>query len=344
MRMNFRKAFERITTALAAVLIVIEASVVRVYADTGWDANKAVWIKQFDDSNFVRIGGVNSLDGITAENREETEALERYLRTNGYVWIRDISADEQEVLKKYGHAIGEEYWNDTRGDYKAYVYHQTLDSIMQDYENNGTVSVHYQCELQTSTVLLEYYCFYTKERVGKIYTFEELNDNIPEVCKADAGYITIESPIDAVITLHLLENDYYYELAVHANEPMTVKIRPERYAVSAINGVALEEESEETIIGRNYFSINSEKAPNEESALKLNVENTVRKYNIKGTDLSKKPERIREFTVDRTVLDDEDKTPEEEKEQKSKVWIWITGIASGAVLIAVLVAKRKKKV
>lgn len=101
---NIRKKMAGIFAAAIVAVNCIPA--VTAYAQTGWNADTADLVRVNDDYEeciFVREGGTNTLDGIKAESREETEELEKHLAENDYILVNGKNSklsDEEKAKAK----------------------------------------------------------------------------------------------------------------------------------------------------------------------------------------------------------------------------------------------------
>lgn len=294
------KALKSLLTGfiMLSVLVMIAFSLsITSYAEIQkWNRSTAKYIKSFSDCeecNSVRIGGINKLDDIRAETKAETEQLEKYIKTLNYVLAntsdKEISDEEIEALKN-ANFLGVNYLDESNdffysGEYyKLYIYKPTLNTIVKQYKSNNHVDTHGSIELDISTVIIDYFQWYVDDRTGTVVN-GEFNDGLPERYLENAGFVEFSSPIDAEITLHLIDNNYYYRIYVPKGK-MLIKLRTETYSISAINSKKVAEVKETALPYNNTFVVwqNPENDP-----IKIDLSTIVKRDGIESINLEGKP-------------------------------------------------------
>lgn len=250
---------------------------------------------QFGDGNPVMQGGINRLGDTVCESKEETYALETQLRSSGYVLVttddKDISDKDFETLTEFNYRppYFQYFDNDSFGwdmqMYKVYLYKASLDDALRQLRSEGRVCDTTKIELSTSTVLIDYADWFFKERTGRV--LNEFNDNIPS-WYTDTGFLEIQSPIDARVTLELWSEHTYSVLYVKAGEPLLVKMKEGMHIVREINyiGIAVKEEA---IPPFNNMVVRADEHTIDNPRI-MNLEGVVEKYEVPPLDISDKPD------------------------------------------------------
>jgi hypothetical protein len=216
---------------------------VAAFADGNIPEDAAVKIGE--DGNFIYEGGINKFRGTFCETRQDAQDLELTLLSMNYVYVRAgdagsaISDEEVELLlssRSTTFFFSEYLKEDTdKSLYKVYLYKPSLSDALEQLRDGGFLSDTTTAELLTSSVLINYSYYDSKERAGT--TIYEFNDRIPE--GAAVGYIEILTPIDLDVTL-LRENDgTFVNFAVQGGVPFYVKVRAGRYYVTKVNNLEL---------------------------------------------------------------------------------------------------------
>lgn len=352
--MNWRKHIKKITVALSAVMLICG------YSGTAYAAGNIEWY-QLDGGNPVRKGGVNQIDGVRSQNKEETEALEERLKKENYILVttddKEISDEDFELLLEGNPPYAQYFQRDSEFGwemkmYKVYMYIPSYNDAMERLREGETVRSVTRAELSTSTVVIDYASWYFLERVGK--TVYEFNDNIPSWCTS-TGFLQINSPIDVMITLDCWQEHTFFVFYVRANEPFLVKLKMSMYAVRSVNtleNISLEEEA----LSLNRFVVNVENT--EDNPRILNLEDLVAKYDIKPIDISDKPDYSWEnrdnvdigeigqesLPVESVVVKDEEDQPDSD----TLFWklffagLWVV-IALSVVVIIIIIKKKNQQ-
>jgi hypothetical protein len=286
-------------TGILAAMMFVSPAYVFAEDDTGaekWDAGIAVYSKLFPDCeecNFVRSGGVNSLDGISAETRSETQALESHLLENDYVLAstpqRRISDEDVKMLESICW-IGTDFINDdpflTDGrHFKVYIYSPTLRTAQKQWRENHALDFHVQWEITVSSVLVNYYMYDELDKMGKTFSVEELNENLPIQYQENAGFVEFSCPIDAEIKLLAADHEYYYHLYLRKGKTL-VKMRGDHYELVEINGHDVAR-GDIALTNGNYFVVWQQ---TEEEPLQVEFSQLVKRDDIGGIDLTGKPD------------------------------------------------------
>lgn len=322
---RFKKIIKTICLLLAAFCI-LNCSLLPSFA---------YQIKIDSNGNFIREGGINEFDGTKAESYEETVNLETVLRNSGYILVNtdsmDITDEEFEKFIQYNFWFSDYirpneifYWT----KYRVYVYEPSYNDYMRQLEETGGIEDYTRMEINTSTVLISYAYWYSKDKAGTVCY--EFNDNIPEWFKT--GYLEIRSPIDIAIKLRLPVEDTYYVFYVSANTPFLVKMKTGGYNIVDVN--ALEFKDRETaIVHNNMIHIEEENTLNKPYV--VNLQKLVEKYNIPSADISGQPDysigQNQNIPEKKTVVEE----PQEEKQPQQKKKI--SGIILAAVIIIVII-------
>lgn len=291
--------YKRIFSLLSLVLLCLSAVPLPVRAEEGkWNENNIAYTKFYadnDDCNYVPSGGFNSLGGITAESREETQQLETYLASIGYILVntneKQVSDEDVEMLKNY-RFCGSSYLDSTDphfwnyDNYRVYVYEPVFEDLQRQHKEHGNAELYTQIELNASSVLIDYYYWHTIERIGTVVDAAgEINENIPSQAKERAGFVEFTTPIDCEIILYLNDMQYYYRLYLRKGVTL-IKLRSERYKIESINAVSMNY-GDELIYNGNYLPVYQQP---EDDPLKVDITQVVKRDNIGGIDVSGKPE------------------------------------------------------
>ncbi len=250
----------------------------------GWEANTTIsfapqWY-EIGDSLTVRSGGINKLDGITCSTQEDIFALEEELRNSDYILVNtdnmEISEEEYQLLSQtttgftdYIQRDNLYYWQ----LFKVYLYRPVYDEMIAQLRENGRIDSLLGRAESTSTVVANFGTVYHKQRADQI--INEYNDMIPSW--DSTGFLLVESPIDACITMKYTSGNYFCELYVKANEPFLVKTKQGGYYITSINAVDIAVE-EETLMYNNTVNISIDHTETE--PIVLSIEKVVEKYDI----------------------------------------------------------------
>lgn len=274
-----------------------------------------VEVKLSPDGNWIHEGGMNRYSGDVMETKEEAQEAEARMRMDGYIELHELT-DEQWAafvdnedtdwwFEDYLYAADDkkaEFYND--GWYKFYIFEPSFidwwNSYLEVGESARSVDRIPQLEIQNSSVVIDYRTYWVAERIGTDCS-DEINDGIPEWY--DTGYICIESPIDAEIKLILNDEQTYYTVYVTAGIPFRAKMKYGNYHIVSINGVDMKE-IDKAVPCDNVINIGWGDNLNLETPLELDIEKTVKAYNIPSADISGKPDRS---------LDQNQQIPKEEK-------------------------------
>ncbi|MBR0542357.1 MAG: hypothetical protein IJK26_09155 [Clostridia bacterium] len=335
---------KRIFSIFLAALCIAFICPLKAFADDEieisepkWGEHTAAYTKFWadcDECNWVRSGGKNRLDGIQAESREETEYLEQYIQSIGYVLAntddKQITDEELKWLQTMSF-IGSNYlnpenhWRYASGNFRTYVYRPTLDTIMKQVKEKGIPDYHSNTEMALSAVFIDYELWNVIDRVGTVIDpIDEINENLPENCAEDAGYVQFITPIDCQITLHLLDNDYYYTFFLRKGITLML-LRSDHYTITEINTTAIKEGADELIWNGNYIVVYRQP---EDNPIVVNLVQVVARDGIEDIDVTGKPNYGYVYEpVDVKDLGDVivERTPEvpEEHEGKKKDYSWI---------------------
>jgi hypothetical protein len=302
---------------IKAIVVTLTAlSIFPTCAFAGNDWRKSDWsindVKQYkmnvnyEYSNYIRTGGINTIDGIEAESREESEQLETHLKENGYILIntkeKQISDEEFELMKKVFQQLGvNSYALDSDKPYyyenlKIYLNKDVYDTCLKQVKesSNGYANEYSILELATSYVVVNYLVWNSIDNIGKVYTNELINDNIKKYDEENgtdldkyAGYIYIITDMDSRIIFSERYSKTFQQIDVVANVPTLVKICNGYYKIDTINDVSIDED--ESLLGdynNNIFRIDSGFTADNPIVIDLtkgvNEKYGIEPYNIEG--------------------------------------------------------------
>lgn len=317
------------------------------------------WYQIEDGGTLFRSGGVNKIDGEKVETEEEMQALEMDLQNSGYVQVtgkgKDISSEEYALLEQYRVGLPFGNWinpDSTHTEYydtffRVYMYRPVYDDMIEQLKENGKVTSITGREASASMVVINDGEWYHKSRIGQIIT--EYNNQLPSW--ADAGFLQIESPIDACVTMMYTSGQYYVQFFIKADEPFLVKLKTGGYYVTSINteGIAVEEGA---LMYHNSIYISESHTELEPKV--LSVEQVVKKYNIAPLEnIEEQPDYSWGNRWEYTPIEDipeeevivEQEQPNESKPLSKTVWAIILISVFAVVVIAVFAAYKiiKKK-
>lgn len=336
---------KRIFSILLAVLCIMFICPLNAFADDEIKTDEPKWGEHTarrtkfwadcDECHWIRSGGTNKLDGIQAESREEAEWLENYVKSIDYVLAntddKQITDEELSVLQMMNFS-GKRYldpdfhWGWASGNFKVYVYRPSLDLAVKHFKEDGMVDIHSYTEISLSTVFFDYELFNVLDRVGTtIDAIDEINDNLPENCIDNAGYVKFTTPIDCQITLHLLDNNYYYTLFLRKGSTL-MKLRCDHYMISEINTTTINEDGgDELLWNGNYIVVY--KQP-EDDPICVDLTQVVARDGIEDIDVTGKPnygyvyEPADVKDLGDVIVEKTSEVPEEH-EGKKKDYSWI---------------------
>lgn len=348
----------KILAAVSAILMLFSLQATAVYAEeTEETTEHDVIYYQYGDGIPVRQGGVNSIDGVKAESKEETEQLEASIRSQDYILVttddKEITDEEFEQFAlgyyyppyyKYFDRNNEYYWT----KYKVYVYKPCYEAAMEQLEEKQCVEALTDGELATSTVVIDYSCWYEKERAGKI--LDEYNDNIPE-WYTETGYLQISTSMEVDVTLELVYEHTRYKFRVSPQEPFLVRLKAGEYNVRVLNTTDVSE-AEEAVPYDNTIQVQT--INTKDKPLELDLSNTVQTLGVQplapdepfddGIDDSAEEETTGYSLTEERVEVQEQETPEKE-EQSHRIWtiifISVGGIAVLVIIILIVITKKK---
>lgn len=297
----------------------------------------------------VYDGGNNRFDSVSASTEEEIDALEQtVIRTGEYVLVstyaKELTDSAFSALLEscYTKDGGKMFWfadylNPDRTFYdifcKVYMYQPLLEVYMEACENNTLNDNPFlSMELEYSTVVIDYSGIYSLSRVGADLS-EEINNNIPEWYTT--GYLLIESPVSAEVTLFLTEEQNYYMFYVQKNKPFYVKMKCGGYRVVKMNTQETGD-GEETLPYNDLIQITTANSEKENSYV-LDLWNFTEKYHITDIDLENKPDRSenQSFDTESTIVWDKD--GEHEEAESAPVYFWLILVV--LLLMALIIMK-----
>ena len=299
MKKNALKALVALLTGIAIISSPLCTMTAR--AETGWDEDTCKWIyinDDYEDGHFVREGGINSLDGIAAESREESEELEDYLQSHDYILCntrnRDLTQEEFDTIKPTLQKvlIYDEIVDESAGFYyqdrKLFIYRPVYETIMSQIQESpiGIPNYNSVVELATSLVIVDYTVWNSIDNIGRIYTNEYINENLAKYdaemgthYDEHAGFLYITTNIDSRIIFVERNTQTYQQVDVKKNEPLLIKIREGWFKIDTINGIKVSEN--ESLLGdykNNNFKL-SEKFT-AENPMVINLIPVNEKYDI----------------------------------------------------------------
>lgn len=289
----------KIISAFFAVLFCMNLVSVSVFAESGkWNDDTVAYTKFWadnDECNYVPSGGINKLGGIPATSREETQELESYLKSIGYILAttenKQISDEDVEMLKdfhfcgiKYLDSSDSFYWS--YDNFRVYVYQPTFDTIKRQYKEKGKAELFASIELSASTVVIDYYYWQAMERIGTtVDAIDEINNNIPERLQENAGFVKFITPIDCEIILYLYDANYYYRLFLRKGTTL-MKMHSEHYQIEFINAVGMDV-GDELLTNKNYIVVYQQP---EDDPLIVDITQAVKRDMIEGIDIKGQPD------------------------------------------------------
>ncbi|RJW77246.1 hypothetical protein DW025_01060 [Coprococcus sp. AF38-1] len=293
------KIGKRLLAAAVMVAMCVSMSTITVHAK---EQLKDTFIEEFDPDNLkyyhslsgnqILTGGVNELNGIQCTTRNDCEALEKYLRSAGYVLVttdsKDISDENYDLLQKefnsflsrYMDRDNEVYWT----KYRVYLNKETYDNAISEMKKDGSFSIETELELIDSSVVLNYAVWDNYDR--KETVVYEINDNIPDWW-SETGFLEIYSPVNVMVKLEYRNDWTYHVFYVKANEPFLVKVRAGGYYVRTVNTQDVQE-GENTLVYDNNVQVQLENTIDE--PYQLDISKLTEKYDIMPIDLSDKPD------------------------------------------------------
>lgn len=315
----------RAAAVLAAVLVAGVSVCQDVFADRGV-IPEGSQIKVSSDGNWIREGGHNRYNGVTAEEKEDALQMEKQLSADGYIKLTELTDEQYEAFvaneetdwwfENYIHKDDKyaEYYSDEY--FRIYVYGPSFDDWWEGYKKSGSamgVGVVPIMEIENSSVVIDYRYWWSLERVGKDLS-DELNDGIPSWC--DTGYVEIDTPIDVEIKFKLINDNTFYDLYVSADTPFRCKMKYGNYQIEEINDTELSDK-EIDIPLKNNIQVGWGDNVNIETPVKLDITKTIETYNIPAKNISGMPDRSidqnQNLTEERTVLKDPKKVIKKKK-------------------------------
>lgn len=305
---------KKIIKSIITAFTILNILPINVYASNDWrksdwrldDVKQYIMNNDYEYSNYIRIGGVNTIDEVQAESREETEQLEEHLKANGYILVntkdKQISDEEFEFMKQVFQniVIGDDMLEEDKLYYsenqKLYLNKDVYKVCLKQAKENGINEIKPQSilELATSAVFIDYLVWNSLDNVGKVYTYEFINDNLKKYDERygteydkNAGYIYIITDMDSRIVFSEQYSKTFQQIDVVANVPTLVKIRNGYYKIDTINDVSIEED--ESLLGNynnNIFKLNNGFTPEKPVIIDLtkgvNEKYGIEPYNIEG--------------------------------------------------------------
>ena len=304
-------------TLMLSVLFVFISNSTSACANSEGDKPFTAGTCKFDEKvNVYRIGdspiwwvtgGINSVNSVDCDSIDDCYLLENWLKSNNYILLstddKDITDEDLSyflsnvacLFADYANRNNDLYWSQKMG--KLYVYKPLYDKAIQQLKENDEVTDQTLMEIGSSTVAVDYVVYYFESRVGTVVN--EYNDRIPSWYGNLTGFLEITSPIDVEI---MFEYPYYHTydiICVRADTPTLLRMKQGGYVIVGINAIGIDY-NEESLNYTNHIVISSENT--EEEPYRLNITQTVRKYNIPPIDLSDKPDydwnSREDFTLD----------------------------------------------
>lgn len=224
---------KKLKVVFSVLLMLLLLLICDYKAKAEWNDSNAVW-SGYEGGNLIRQGGFNQIDGLKAEDKYDTMSLETYLDKSGYILVssdsKSVSNEDYELILPY--LPYQEYidkksnflWN----NYKLYVYKPCYTDLITSIKSETEVSQTTIQEIRISSVMVNYYEWYQKERIGKFVN--EINERIPEWYK-NTGYILIKSPVSAEITFELEYEKTLTQVYVDEGEPLLLKMKAGMYSI-----------------------------------------------------------------------------------------------------------------
>lgn len=329
---------KQICTVIAVCLVL----------NCGISTASAYQIRIDDKGNYIRTGGINTYDDVSAESYEDTVALEAALRNSGYILVNtdsmDITQEEFEKFQTYSFWFSDYirpdetfYWT----SYRIYVYSPSYNDYMIQLNESGILSEHTRLEINTSTVVISYAYWHSKSKAGTIC--DEFNENIPEWF--DTGYLEIRSPIDVEVKFHLPIEDTYYVFYASANTPFLVKMKTGGYNVVEVNAHKFEDR-EKAIIHNNMIHIEKENTIDNPYVVELKT--LVDTYGIESADISGQPDysigQNQNIPEQKVVVEETENDKADTKENKKDITFYVIGAFIIILsIITALYSRRRKR-
>lgn len=314
-------------------------------------AESSYGIQLRPDGRVLIEGGLNKYDGELCTSESDVILLETRLRKSGYLLIntefRDIPQDEYELIQTHTFWYSDYFRDDVSYYEKFYriyvyapVYYDVLDALGT---GGGSVSAELVSEMDISSVVLSYGFWDVKNKAGTID--DEINENIPEWYE-ETGWLLIDCPISAKITLQELTRNRYYEFYVTGNELFDVKLKQGCYVIVDVSGTSISaDNTEETLPYKNYIWIEGQNT--EDNPYKVELESLIQKYDIQPVDVSGMPDLSYYKNQDIPVAEEEVMLPEEEEEteEEKHCYLWVViviPVAVAGVCTFLYIQKRKE--
>ena len=314
-------------------------------------------VKISPEGNWIREGGLNRYNGVTAEEKEDALRMEDQLKRDGYIKLRELTSEQFEAFvtneetdwwfEYYIHDDDKykEYYNDEY--FRIYIYKPSFDDWWEGYKASGSAMSAGNIptmEICNSSVVIDYRYWWSLERIGKDLS-NELNDGIPSWY--DTGYVEIDSPIDVEVRFKLINEGTFYNLYVTADTPFRCKMKYGNYKIEEINDVDLSNQKVNIPLNNN-IQVGWGDNVNIETPVMLDITKTIEAYNIPAKDISGNPDRSLDQNQDlkeqRTVLQDPKKIIKKKKRTNifRKIIVGLLAAALIGMLGVYLYFKRKR--
>lgn len=313
---------------------------------------------QIDEKgNFFPLGGINEFDGIKAQSREETRAMEANLIANNYLLCTTdnkminnahykllVSSDKPFWFSQYLSNEDSYYWT----LFRVYIFKPSFDDMMEQMEE-GSIASYTHEEISASTVVINYSVWDDIERAGTISN--EYNNNIPEWYAT--GYMEVHSPVDCEVTFWYSEADRYYVLYITKNKPFKIKLRQGCYHLVEINSLKVNNNignaGEDTLPYNNQIQIRQQHT--EDCPYLIELYDLCDKYDISDVDISGKPDlsidQNQDIPTESVEIDEESSVSQEDTKSNSFSWTklipWIVLVVAimGVIIYEITEMKRK---
>lgn len=321
------------TSVLCLLLSTILLSTTTIYADDNSKSGTGFRYHYDDDrANWVKSGGLNKFDGVKAENREETKAIEDKLYAENYILCttddKEITDEELSILRTgafwFNTYLKEDsvHWDTD----KVYIYKPTFEDFIEQYYEGGGYELYTNIEMNNSTVVLRYFVWDELELAGS--ESDLINDNLPDDCKS--GYLEIRSNVNCEVKIMQSSTRRYHTFYVKKNEPFLVKILSDCYHIVGVNKTDIpdniDNNGEDTLPYNNQLQILPHNTIDNPYVLELYELNS--KYKIKDIDIDGKPDynlltEEREYSIpvdEKSTIIEED-TDEETLQENEPITI-----------------------
>ena len=281
-------------TRLFCLLLAVACLSITAYADDNNKNGTGLRYHYDDDgANWFKSGGLNKFDGIKAENREETKAIEDRMYAENYILCstdeKEITDEELSILRTgafwFNKYLKDDsvHWNSD----KVYIYKPTFEDFIEQYHSGG-FELYTNIEMNNSTVVLRYFIWDELELAGS--ESDLINENLPD--DYTVGYLEIRSNVNCEVKILQSSTRRYHTFYVRRNEPFLVKLLSDCYHIVGVNKTDIpnniDNNGEDTLPYNNQIQVLPHNTRDNPYILELYELNS--KYKIKDIDIDGKPD------------------------------------------------------